>query len=163
MQQTQAPNCSPVICIRLMWEHWYWQGHILLELKLQRCTENLCFGVGFFSPLKKTVHEWLPSVILFIMTNISYISTYYGRTTQNMNVCHVKFWHLVSCCVQFGLLHWSFIILLLNSSMESWQNTLMIKSRKNSKCVKRYRMNVWVGCIHHSVHVWRACHCTVWW
>ncbi len=53
MQQTQAPDCSPVIYICLMWEHWYWQGHILLLPKLLCCTDHLCFGVVFLQKAKK--------------------------------------------------------------------------------------------------------------
>lgn len=48
MQQARAPDCSSVVYVYLMWEHWYWQGHILLLLKLLCCTDYLCFRDVFF-------------------------------------------------------------------------------------------------------------------
>ena len=40
-----------------MWEHWYWQGHISLLLKLLCSTDYLCFGVLFHWKAKKSFWE----------------------------------------------------------------------------------------------------------
>lgn len=62
MQQTRAPDCSPVVYICLMWEHWYWQGHIFLLLKLLCCTGYLCTSVVFSRKEKKKL--WVKMLVL---------------------------------------------------------------------------------------------------
>lgn len=65
MQQTWVADRSPVVCTCLKWEHWYWQGRILLQLEWLRYTGYHCFGVAFLQKEASSTTCMLPTLIRF--------------------------------------------------------------------------------------------------